>query len=656
MIGFRGIWRRKRLSASYVIEKELGRGGQGVVYQAFQTSLSRRVAMKVLQKDSLDRPEVIERFQREILLLSRLRHPNIVQFYDSGWSDGQLYFTMELLEGKSLFDHLRERGPLAFERVRSITRGVAAALAELHRNGLVHRDVKLANVFLQTGDVPKLIDFGLARNPVGSDLTAPGHLIGTIRYMPPESLEGKDPQPSQDVYALGAMMWELVAGSPFLGEATESTIWWLIRQGDIPSIRDRRPDVPDDLRRLIQQCLSMDPRLRPSSEQVGLRLELALRFRGLPAPIQRAAASVHGMMTNHSFPVPLVPSRPAGKVLLLLALLGVGAGALLMQDRASPAVTLVQTPVATPGPSPGVEVWDILNRLDHAGDSIESTDRDPMVWSAQERSRARTGLIALAEALGQLTATLRPAGGIVDEEVTWGILANLGNVVDVLLVYELLDPGAGPHFPEIRKARERLDSRWRETLIWLEEGGLIPEGKLITAFLRGHGGRAGGEPRRGASESHRRVAEVVIELAGKVTGREPVDPCWTRALRIFLLSNARVHLQQISRGLQGVLDPGGNGGLPAVDEALLAESDAMIAGAGQRTRTLWMRTALILAWVVVDDIMLEESPGGDPRMIRRLEILLGELDRLELEPVYHDRLERSHALLAVARKRGGSGP
>jgi serine/threonine protein kinase len=198
----------------YRISRQLGEGGMGVVYEAWDERLERAVALKVLRNSALD-AGAAKRLQREVRLAAALNHPNICQLHDIGEAGGQLFLVMELLEGESLAERV-SRGPVDLPAAIQIGLGILTSLDALHRKGLVHRDLKPSNVFLTEHGI-KLLDFGLAhplRAIARDDATAntQGALTGTPNYIAPEQLEGEEPDQRADLFAMGAVLFEMLAG------------------------------------------------------------------------------------------------------------------------------------------------------------------------------------------------------------------------------------------------------------------------------------------------------------------------------------------------------------------------------------------------------------------------------------------------------------
>jgi len=226
----------------YEIHSAIGAGGMGEVYRALDTRLNRTVAIKVLASHLSSSPELKQRMEREARAISSLNHPHICQLYDVGSHDGADFLVMEFLEGETLADRLR-RGAIPLAEIYKIAIAVAEALALAHRSGIVHRDLKPGNIML-TAAGAKLMDFGLAK-PLGhapsssaaappsftavatvsghtplSPLTTAGTVVGTIQYMSPEQIEGKEADARSDIFAFGAVLYEMAAGKrPFEGKS-----------------------------------------------------------------------------------------------------------------------------------------------------------------------------------------------------------------------------------------------------------------------------------------------------------------------------------------------------------------------------------------------------------------------------------------------------
>jgi serine/threonine-protein kinase len=245
------------LSASYTLERELGRGGMATVFLAQDLKHDRPVALKVLH------PELAaslgpDRFQREIRFAARLQHPHILTVLDSGEAGGRLWFTMPFVEGESLRDRLRRERQLPLEDALQIAREAARALDYAHQHGIVHRDIKPENILLTRDGSTLVADFGIARALEGEDqLTQTGLVIGTPAYMSPEQASGdKGIDARTDVYSLGAVLYEMLAGeAPYTGPTAQAVIAKRLMD-PVPSVRRVRPNVPEGVNQAIQRALA----------------------------------------------------------------------------------------------------------------------------------------------------------------------------------------------------------------------------------------------------------------------------------------------------------------------------------------------------------------------------------------------------------------
>ncbi len=248
----------------YEVQAELGRGGMGVVYRAWDRRLHRPVALKMLLVGAFARPEERERFRREAEAEAGLRHVNIVQVYDVGELDGRPYFTMEFVEGGSLAETLAG-APLPAGQAAALLATLAEAVQAAHDRGIVHRDLKPANVLLTADGTPKITDFGLARRlDDGAELTQSGTPLGTPSYMAPEQARGETHSigPAADVYALGAILYETLTGRPpFRADTSAETLRQVVEQEPPPPSRSNAK-VPRDLEVICLKCLRKEPHRR----------------------------------------------------------------------------------------------------------------------------------------------------------------------------------------------------------------------------------------------------------------------------------------------------------------------------------------------------------------------------------------------------------
>lgn len=244
------------------IVRELGRGGMGVVYEAFQEGLDRRVAVKALDQKLARSKELVERFRREGRAYAQLRHQAVVGVHDLVEKDDTLYLVTEFIDGADLNRILIQGGPLPPPCLAVIGARVAEALDYVHFNKLLHRDVKPANVMVSRDGEVKLMDFGIAKDRTASEITRDGMLVGSPSYIAPELLAGEQPDPKVDVWALGVTLYELACGEkPFRGADTEA-LFDSIRRGVFPRLRSLVPGYPRRLARAVERCLEKRVRAR----------------------------------------------------------------------------------------------------------------------------------------------------------------------------------------------------------------------------------------------------------------------------------------------------------------------------------------------------------------------------------------------------------
>src|ERR1022692_4858828 len=264
----------------YEIQSPLGAGGMGEVYRARDTRLDRTVAVKVLASHLSSSAELKQRMEREARAISSLNHPNICHLYDIGSQDGTDYLVMEFLDGQTLAERLR-KGAVPLNDLLKMGIEIAEALETAHRAGIVHRDLKPGNIMLAKAGA-KLMDFGLAKpgsagapsagsapllsaartmsgpSPV-SPLTTAGSIVGTIQYMSPEQIEGKEADSRSDIFAFGAVLYEMVTGKRAFEGKSQLSVASAILEKDPEGISSLKPMTPPLLERSIRKCLAKQP-------------------------------------------------------------------------------------------------------------------------------------------------------------------------------------------------------------------------------------------------------------------------------------------------------------------------------------------------------------------------------------------------------------
>jgi eukaryotic-like serine/threonine-protein kinase len=340
------------LGDRYELHEQLGAGGMASVYRATDRVLGRTVAVKILAPHYADDPGFVARFRREARSAARLNHPAVVQVFDTGADGETQYIVMEFVDGRTLADVLETQGPLEPERAAEVAAVLAEALAAAHAAGLVHRDVKPANVMITpSGDV-KMMDFGIARATSTETLTQTARVLGTATYLSPEQAVGNPVDARSDIYSLGVVLYEMLAGQPpFGGDSPIEVAAKHVEQDPLPPSR-HRPDVPAGLEAIAMRALAKDP-----SDRYQTALEMGsdlARWRGggTTEPLALAPTTV------------LPKRRPRRRGRLVAAILAVAvlllgailAGTLLGHDHPPAPVTSPHArPTAshtTPSPSP----------------------------------------------------------------------------------------------------------------------------------------------------------------------------------------------------------------------------------------------------------------------------------------------------------------
>jgi serine/threonine protein kinase/Tol biopolymer transport system component len=375
----------------YEIQSPLGAGGMGEVYRARDTRLDRIVAVKVLASHLSSSPELKQRMEREARAISSLNHPFICQLYDIGSQDGADFLVMEFLEGETLAERLR-KGPLPMVEVFKIAIAIAEALAVAHRSGIVHRDLKPGNIMLTPAGA-KLMDFGLAK-PVGmqasgagsgsvppsftaaatmsgptplSPLTTAGSIIGTIQYMSPEQIEGKDADARSDIFALGAVLYEMVAGKrPFSGKS-QISLASSILESEPEKISAVKPQTPPAFEHVVNTCLQKNPEERFQS---AADIKIELQWIAADRPSSAAAAE-----PAKTLPTTSLRERALWAAAIVVALV-LGAVAATFFNRSVPSAQAIRTVIDAPAKTS-------LNLVgDSAGPPVLSPDGSTVAFSA----------------------------------------------------------------------------------------------------------------------------------------------------------------------------------------------------------------------------------------------------------------------------------
>ena len=385
------------LSDRYELGERIAAGAMGSVYEARDTRLGRPVAVKLLKDHLADDATFIERFRREARAAAALTHPNIAHVFDFGIDGRHHYLVMELVEGRDLAQVLREDGPIEPARAADISAKIAGALAHAHEGGVIHRDVKPANVILGPDDRVKVTDFGIARAAGESTLTATGSVMGTAQYISPEQASGRPAGPTSDIYSLGIVLFEMLTGAvPFTGESALSIAMRHIND-EVPRPSSLQPAVPEELDAVVAKACAKDPTVRFAS---ATELASATRAAGTggasTAPVgvaetQRlgAPAQTTAELSTPStkvWPIPgdrYNPTRIGRAVIAAFLLLVVIAAGLLLwrlSEDEPPARTRAEQPQTQPQASEGS---DAIGDTVDISEEIVGLPHEPIVEKLQ---------------------------------------------------------------------------------------------------------------------------------------------------------------------------------------------------------------------------------------------------------------------------------
>jgi serine/threonine protein kinase len=253
--------------AGYRVESVVGVGGIGILYRARQLKLDRPVALKLVEAEMAADPVIRERLRREARAVAALDHPNVVPLYEAGEHDGTVFIATRWVDGTELGALIESEGPLDPVRAALLAAQMGSALAAAHGKGLVHRDVKPSNAIVTPEDHIYVTDFALVkREGTAAGLTAVDQMLGTVEYVAPEQIEGGEPDARGDVYSLGCVLYEMLAGeAPFAGHSGGMAKMWAHVNADPPPLRERRPEVSPALDDVVQRAMAKDPNARPNA-------------------------------------------------------------------------------------------------------------------------------------------------------------------------------------------------------------------------------------------------------------------------------------------------------------------------------------------------------------------------------------------------------
>jgi tetratricopeptide (TPR) repeat protein/predicted Ser/Thr protein kinase len=350
----------------YEILKTLGEGGMGAVYKAHDRELERNVALKVIKPELANNPEILQRFKQELILARQVTDRNIIRIFDLGEASGIKFITMEYIEGQNLHQLLKQRGKLEAAEAVDLMEQVAAGLAAAHREGIIHRDLKPGNIMRDANGRVVVMDFGLARTLSGDGMTQTGAMLGTIEYMSPEQAQGKELNASSDIFTLGLILYELLAGvTPFHHESAIASLVMRTQQRALP-LADVDKKIPGSLSNIVAKCLEKDPAHR---YQNAGELDADLRA-WQSSGGKKVSASSMRLRLNRMRGLPWTRYAIAGALILAMA---VGIGWFVARREPS-ANSAAHVPVS-------VLVGDFEN---HTGDPVLDNTLEPMLGLALE--------------------------------------------------------------------------------------------------------------------------------------------------------------------------------------------------------------------------------------------------------------------------------
>lgn len=389
------------LDGRYRLDEKVGSGGMSTVYFAFDLTLERPVALKLLHREIASDSDQLERFRREARAVAKLSHPHIVTVIDAGEDGGSPYIVFEFVEGETLKQRIQRCGRLPIAEAVAYAIEIARALAAAHAQGVIHRDVKPQNIMIDPEGSAKVTDFGIALTQESASLTASGHVIGTTDYVSPEQALGQEVGPQSDIYSLGVVLFEMLTGVvPFKGENQVAVAMKHVREA-LPDVRSLRPEVSAALAATLDRATAKNPALRYMNIT-----ELTAELEDILALETSRSGRVTGEVTTVLKTLPAQKQRrvalslrhPASAVLAGLAIVGVAIGlALLLASSVqrgtggSAGVSGAGLTQVSLGQTAAVDFDPLGGDGEHPEEANFLLDRDPnTTWSTE---RYGTGLL-----------------------------------------------------------------------------------------------------------------------------------------------------------------------------------------------------------------------------------------------------------------------
>jgi eukaryotic-like serine/threonine-protein kinase len=360
------------------LEEKVGSGGMSSVYRAFDPTLERRVAIKLMHRDISTDPDQLERFRREARAVARMNHPHVVTVIDAGEDDGTPYIVFEYVEGETLKERIRRLGRLPVSEAVAYAIEIGRALESAHANRLVHRDVKPQNVLIDIDGRAKVTDFGIARSMEAQGLTATGRVLGTTDYVSPEQALGDEVTEASDIYSLGIVLYEMLTGEvPFKADTQVAVAMQHVRE-PLPDVQRRRPEISAALAAVVERSTakeisnrydSVDEMVHDLEEVLGIEAARTGQATG------EATTVLRGLSDDTADFAPARMRHPRRTLMLGIALLAVTAGVLaFLANRTEEGPGRAATP-PTPGLAPVQLSKDAAQDYDPEGDFEEREDQ-----------------------------------------------------------------------------------------------------------------------------------------------------------------------------------------------------------------------------------------------------------------------------------------
>jgi serine/threonine-protein kinase len=491
-----------QLNGRYRLDAQIGAGGMSTVYRAFDATLERRVAIKLMHREIASDSDQLERFRREARSVAQLSHPHIVGVIDAGEDDGRPYIVFEYVEGETLKDRIRRMGSLPIDEAVAYAIEITRALGAAHARGIVHRDIKPQNVLIDEEGTAKVTDFGIARSLDDAGLTAEGRVLGTTDYVSPEQALGHDVNGQSDIYSLGVVLYEMLTGDvPFHGENQVSVAMKHVRE-DLPDIAVRRPEISASLGSVLDRMTDKDlSRRYPDAQTLVTDLEdvLAIEAARSGRSTGEATAVLRTLPEGARRRLPLrLRWRLPVALVLLAAVIVVVLIALLGNEAANR--TQKGTGTGSIKAPPGTKIVSVRSTSAH--------DYDPQSQDGEEHpDRAR---LAVDRDPGTSWTTESYSGGAITKANAAGARPGVGIYVDAK--------------PDVNATRMQIRSvpGWRAE-IYAAPDGPVPK-TLDESWTRVGGGRVGRtEQRFNLSTGNKRYRYYLVWITALPPGATHVE-------------------------------------------------------------------------------------------------------------------------------------